>query len=815
MSVFERRTLGNGLRVLTAPLDHAQSVACFVMLAAGSRYEHAENRGIAHFAEHMFFKGTERRPTSRDLTTIVDGIGGEFNAFTSKEYTGYYVRCAANDRDTALDVLLDMLRHSKFDPEEIEREKGVILEEMNMYVDTPRDHIGTVYETLVFGDNPLGWETLGTKETIRSATRDTFVNYVDEWYTPERMVVGVSGKVGEGLEPMLEELLGDMSANGERRPVPAEPHRDAGPHVSVYEKQADQAHLILGVPSYPIDHPDRYALQLLSTVLGGGMSSRLFTGVRERRGLAYYVHGLNHSYTDAGTLYAQAGVDITRIDEAVGTIAAELRKIAAEPIPAGELEKARAFAKGRFVLQLETPQGRMMFGLRREVLAKRLPEPSRVVAGRAPVPRDGVQVRSALHHDVSLPLRDLHGAPATGHPYPARPIPVSGSAGETTSSGTSSPAPALAVTSGLNFAGVGNGDYGFFPDAAPPDTNLAVGATQVVQWVNESFAVFDKATGALVAGPTRGNALWAGFGSGCETNNDGDPIVQYDKTAGRWIFTQFSVSTTPYLQCVAVSTTSDATGSYSRYSFSYGNTQFPDYPKLGVWPDAYYISFNIFNNGTTFGGAKVCAFDRNAMLAGAQATQQCFQLSTSFGGLLPSDLDGTTAPPAGSPNFFLFFGTNNLNLFKFHVDFATPANSTFTGPTAIPVTAFTPLCNGGTCVPQSGTTPQLHSLADRLMYRLAYRNFGSHESLVVNHAVVAGSTGGIRWYELQNPNGTVTVAQQSTLAPDSNFRWMRSIAMDKAGDMAMGYSVSSSAKNPSVAFTGRTATDPTNTIQAE
>ena len=192
MGVFERQQLSNGLRVLTAPLPHAQSVACFIMLAAGSRYEHAENRGIAHFAEHMFFKGTERRPSSRDLTTIVDGIGGEFNAFTSKEYTGYYVRCAGADRDTALDVLVDMLRHSKFDPEEIEREKGVILEEMNMYADTPRDHIGNVFEDLMYGDNPLGWEVLGTKETIKAASRDTFLGYLDEWYRPDRMVVGVS-----------------------------------------------------------------------------------------------------------------------------------------------------------------------------------------------------------------------------------------------------------------------------------------------------------------------------------------------------------------------------------------------------------------------------------------------------------------------------------------------------------------------------------------------------------------------------------------------------------------------------------------------
>jgi predicted Zn-dependent peptidase len=307
------------------------------------------------------------------------------------------VRCAADDRDTALDVLLDMLRHSKFDPEEIEREKGVILEEMNMYVDTPRDHIGTVYETLIFGDNPLGWETLGTKETIRAANRDTFLDYVHEWYTPERMVVGVSGNVGKGLEPMLEELLGDMSPNGDRQPAPAEPHRDEGPHVTVHEKQADQAHLILGVPSYPVDHPDRYALQLLSTVLGGGMSSRLFIEVRERRGLAYYVHGLNHSYTDAGTLYAQAGVDLTRIDEAIGVIVEEFARMASEAVPADELEKARSLAKGRFVLGTESPQGLIMFGLRREVLEGEAIEPEKLLAEL-----DGVTVE-----DVQRVAQDL------------------------------------------------------------------------------------------------------------------------------------------------------------------------------------------------------------------------------------------------------------------------------------------------------------------------------------------------------------------------------------------------------------------------
>jgi predicted Zn-dependent peptidase len=398
VAVFERNVLPNALRVLTAPLDHAQSVACFVMLAAGSRYERAENRGIAHFAEHMFFKGTEKRPSSRILTTLIDGIGGEFNAFTSKEYTGYYVRCAGADRNTALDVLLDMLRHSKFDPEEIEREKGVILEEMNMYQDTPRDHIGTVYEDLMYGDNPLGWEVLGTKETIKGATRDTFLDYVHEWYTPERMVVGVSGMVGDGLIPMLEELLGDLEPDGDRSPAPAELDRPAGPRVAVENKKdAEQAHLVIGVPSYPIEHPDRYALQMLSAVLGSGMSSRLFLEVRERRGLAYYVHGMNHSYTDAGSLLAQAGVDINRIDEAIKVIVEQFNRMAEEEVPVDELEKSRSMVKGRFVLRTESPQGLIMYGLNREVLEGRVLEPEELLE----------QIDAVTAEDVQRVARDL------------------------------------------------------------------------------------------------------------------------------------------------------------------------------------------------------------------------------------------------------------------------------------------------------------------------------------------------------------------------------------------------------------------------
>ena len=387
---YERHTLDNGVRIVLAPMPQAQSVTVALMYAAGSRYETRETNGIAHFAEHMFFKGTANRPSSRDIAGEIDAIGGEFNAFTGKEYTGYYVRCAAEHRDTALDVLVDMLRHSKFEAEEIEREKGVIIEEMNMYFDTPRDYIGGVYEDLLYGDQPLGWDIIGRKDTVRGATRDAFMQYIERWYKPERLVVGIGGKIEGDVTEAIEQHLGDLepAETGEPDPVSANGN---GSRVRVHTKQSDQAHIALGVPSYPITHPDRYALQLLATVLGGGMSSRLFTEVRERRGLAYYVFGTNHSYTDAGSLYAQAGVDINRIDDAVSTVAAELRRIADEAVPADELEKARNFAKGRFVLQLENPHGLIMYGLRKEVLEGQTVDPAEVLAELDKVTGDDVQ----------------------------------------------------------------------------------------------------------------------------------------------------------------------------------------------------------------------------------------------------------------------------------------------------------------------------------------------------------------------------------------------------------------------------------------
>jgi predicted Zn-dependent peptidase len=404
VAIFEKKQLGNGIRVVTAPMPQVGSVSCFVMLAAGSRYETPESKGIAHFAEHMFFKGTERRPTARSISAEIDAIGGEFNAFTGKELTGYYVRCATETRDVALDVLTDMLLHSRFDPEEIEKERGVILEEMNVYLDTPQRYVGNVYDRLLYADQPLGWDILGTKETVEGATRETFTTYLDTWYRPERMVVGVAGRLGDGLMERLEELLGGIEPRDTGIPTPVELPPD-GSRVLIHTKSSEQAHLILGVRGYPIGHPNRYALQLLSVVLGSGMSSRLFTEVREKRGLGYYIHAGATSYTDAGTFYASAGVDVSRIDEAIATILGELRKIAAEPVPADELEKARGYAKGRFVLRLESPQGAIQYGLRREVLENEIEEPDDMLARLDEVTVEDVQrVAQDLFEDRRLYL---------------------------------------------------------------------------------------------------------------------------------------------------------------------------------------------------------------------------------------------------------------------------------------------------------------------------------------------------------------------------------------------------------------------------
>ena len=362
--------------------------------------------------------------------------------------------------------------------------------------------------------------------------------------------------------------------------------------------------------------------------------------------------------------------------------------------------------------------------------------------------------------------------------------------------------PASIPTTSANFDGISaNG-------SSPPDTTGDVGPNHYVQAVNTQFAVFSK-SGTLLFGPVNTNTLWSGFGGSCEQLNDGDGIVIYDSIADRWIISQFANKPgVEHLECVVVSTSGDPTGSYYRYSFSF--PVFNDYPKWGVWPDAYYTAYILRNPDFSIVGGRVCAFNRTKMLSGAAATAQCFDLCAGFTGLLPADLDGITLPPAGTPNFFMNYGVNKLNLWRFHVNWSVPANSSLTGPISIPVAAFTAACKPSRiCIPQTGTAQKLDSFSDRLMFRLAYRNFGTHQSLVVNHTVDAGSgISGIRWYEIRNPNGTPVVFQQGTYSPNINHRWMGSATMDKKGDIALGYSVSGNNIRPGIRYTGRLVTDP-------
>jgi hypothetical protein len=425
------------------------------------------------------------------------------------------------------------------------------------------------------------------------------------------------------------------------------------------------------------------------------------------------------------------------------------------------------------------------------------------------------------NHDISPALRDIPPAPPPKAPAQRpQPKPLLQLPNRITNQGShqdpvvqGAPATPNMPSAILNFDGIP------FPgvncNCAPPDTNGEVGLTQYMQIVNEGIQVFDKTSGASVFGPVGITTLWTGFGGVCETSGFGDPVVLYDQLANRWVVTQFAGTSIPTDECIAVSTSSDATGSYARYGFHLG-TDFFDYPKLGVWPDAYYMGMNVFNSsGTAFLGPQPFAFDRDAMLAGNPATFITFRdpafFNPSSDQFMPADLDGIMPPPAGAPNPFLSTGTNSTwPLYHFHVDFANPANSSFTLASTLTPDPFTVLTQN---VPQLGTTDTLDNLADRGMFRSAYRNFGDHEALVGNMTVSSNGVAGIRWFEVDNvTSGTASFVQQSTYQPDTTWRWMGSAAMDGNGNLALGFSASDATINPQIRYAGRLATDPPNTL---
>jgi hypothetical protein len=438
-----------------------------------------------------------------------------------------------------------------------------------------------------------------------------------------------------------------------------------------------------------------------------------------------------------------------------------------------------------------------------------------------------VIVGRSYKNDVSEPLRDMRPDPYVGKemdreanenpkiPHVHTDVPdeaVQNSDASTTALlAPNVPSPLLSFD-GIVFPGVGC-------NCAPPDTVGEVGQTQYVQMVNEGIQVFNKSTGASVFGPVGISTIWNGFGGVCQNNGSGDPVVLYDQLANRWVVTQFAGVSVPTDECIAVSTTNDASGSYFRYAFHLGSNFF-DYPHLSVWPDGYYMSMNVFNAaGSAFLGPQPFAFDRAKMLLGQPAT---FVSTGVTGGAsedtyLPADLDGTALPPVGAPATFVsvpFSGTYKVR--HFHADFTTPANTTFT-LFANPASAgFTELCpTSRSCVPQSGQTGtgKLDGIGDRLMYRLTTRFIGGHESTVGNFTVSSGGVAGIRWFELRNvTSGPVTVFQQSTYQPDTTWRWMGSAAMDQSGNIALGFSASSASIFPQIRYAARLATDPINTM---
>jgi hypothetical protein len=451
-------------------------------------------------------------------------------------------------------------------------------------------------------------------------------------------------------------------------------------------------------------------------------------------------------------------------------------------------------------------------------------------AGPAPEVRGQVIgdpiVRPASRHDTSAPLRNISSfAPQAGalRQIPRQVLPKGEVGTPDKDPVVQSGGPGAEIPSAsLTFEGIGNVN-----GVLPPDTEGDVGPDHYVQMVNLSFAVWDR-SGNLLLGPVNSNSIWSGFGGPCQTTNDGDPIVLYDHLADRWLLSQFALPNYPlgpFYECIAISQTGDPTGAYHRYEFLISATKMNDYPKFGVWPDGYYMSVNQFNQvSLSWGGQGVVAFERSQMLAGLPANMVYFDLfpvDSNLGGMLPADLDGP-APPVGMPNPFVQVDDNawgyspdQLQVWQFDVDWGTPLASTFSHVLDLGTAAFdSNMCGySRNCIPQPGGTA-VDAISDRLMYRLQYRNFGSHQTLVTNHTVDATGTNraGIRWYELRGSGGGWGIHQQGTFSPDANHRWMGSIAMDGNGNIALGYSVSSTTVYPSIRYAGRLSSDPLGTL---
>jgi predicted Zn-dependent peptidase len=352
MNKYKKDILSNKIPLLTIPVKGAKITTALILFKTGSRYETRQNNGISHFLEHLFFKGTKKRPTTLALASELDALGGEFNAFTTKECTGYWIKIANAKLAPALDVIVDMLLHSKFEEAEVAREKGVIIEELNMYEDNPLLHIEDVFEACLYGHTPAGWETIGTKKNINRFKRADILKYLKTQYGARSAYVILAGKVKATDKVLVKKLVGVFKKNNWHNKARVI-EKQKSPQLKIAYKNNDQVNLSLGVRAGAINHPDEYKIRLLALILGGAMSSRLFIRLRERNSLAYYVRTLTEFYSDSGYLTTQAGVPVDKVPAAVKIILEEYRRLTKELVSAAELKRVKEPLAGKLLLQME------------------------------------------------------------------------------------------------------------------------------------------------------------------------------------------------------------------------------------------------------------------------------------------------------------------------------------------------------------------------------------------------------------------------------------------------------------------------------
>lgn len=403
--MYKKSKLKNGLRVIAVPIEGTNTVTILVLVGTGSKNEIENNRGISHFLEHMFFKGTKKRPTTLDLSKELDKVGGVYNAFTGKEFTGFWAKVDSSHMDLALDVISDMLLNSKFDKKEIDKERGTIIEEMNMYFDNPIMHIPSLFENLLYENQPLGFDEVGNKKTISSVTRKDFINYYKKYYTGENVIIVASGNLSEDhIKKRISKCFSGFNNKNSGKQSKGYDKQEK-PAIALQKKSTDQTHLCLGVRGYHIEHKDRYALGVLSTILGGNMSSRLFISVREREGLAYYIHTTSEGYKDVGYLVTQAGVSNEKFEKAIEIILNEYKKLKTEKVGDEELKKAKDYLKGRTLISLESSDAMASFIAMQEMYANKILTPKEKFAKIDAVTSDDIlRVANDIFVDSKLNL---------------------------------------------------------------------------------------------------------------------------------------------------------------------------------------------------------------------------------------------------------------------------------------------------------------------------------------------------------------------------------------------------------------------------